>query len=66
MHGPKCVVETGMQSAWIHHGGKPQLFYTPEPLEVWVFDNIKNQLVGNGDEAVKWVVYDFSLEGWDC
>jgi hypothetical protein len=31
-----------------------------------VFDNIKNQLVGNGDEAVKWVVYDFSLEGWDC
>tara|TARA_B100000925_G_C21985426_1_gene464302 strand:- start:1389 stop:1586 length:198 start_codon:yes stop_codon:yes gene_type:complete len=38
-----------------------QLGYTPQPLKVWVFYNVKNKFIRNRNKTIDRVVYNFLL-----
>ncbi len=41
--------------------GEPKLTDTPQALKIGMFNEVKNQVVGNADEAVNRIVKYFSF-----
>ncbi len=60
VHGPDGMMKTGMQGTRIDHFGKSQLADAPQTLKPGVLDQVKQEFVANGDEAVNRVVEYFS------
>jgi len=63
VHGAQGVLKTCMLRRRISVIGKPELLDPPQPLEPWMFDHIKNEGVGNGDESVYRIIDDLLFIG---
>ena len=59
VHGTKAMRKTRVVGSGIHQIGHADLFDTPKPLEIRMFDNVEMQFVRNADETVNRVVEDF-------
>ncbi len=61
MHTPQGMVKTGVMGSGIHQIRKPHLRNMPEPLEIRMLDQVKNQRVRYSNKSVNWIVKDCKL-----
>jgi hypothetical protein len=59
--GAKTVLKTGMGRPRIDKACKAKLPDIPEPLKPGMFNEVKDKIVRDTDEAVNWIVDDLSL-----
>ena len=56
VHGPQRVVEARVQRPRVHKTREAELLDAPQPLEIRVFDEVKQELRRDGNETVNRVV----------
>lgn len=56
VHSAQCMMKAGVQCAGINKVRYPQLLDAPEPLEIFVFNNIEDEIVGNSNKSVNWII----------
>ena len=61
VHGPDGMVKASMMCPGIYQLGKPQLLDTPEPLEIGMVQDIKDQFASNGYETIYRIIDNLLL-----
>src|ERR1035437_655308 len=59
MHGSDCMLKPGMNGRRIDVMCQPQLEDPSQPLKPGMLNDVKNKWVGDGDQPVNRVVYNF-------
>ena len=57
------MTETAVCRSWIHQIGESQLLDVAQPLKIRMRDNVENNLILDGEEAIDGVVDDFPFVG---
>lgn len=59
MYRAKRMMEAGMQRTRIYKVGKAELFNVAKPLKIRMLNNVKHQVIGDGDKPINGVINDF-------
>ena len=56
VHGTQCMVKPRVMGPGIHQVAQPHLGYPTQPLKIGMSDQLKNEIIGNPDKSVNWII----------
>jgi len=50
------MVKTCVKGTWVHQVSEPQLLDSPQSLKIRMLDDLKYQIIWDGDKPIQWIV----------